>query len=62
MEELESSLEMYEQQRNQVKQALEADKNNEDLIKLNADLQQLIDLTTQNILEEKKKLLLAQSN
>ena len=60
MEELESSLEMYEQQLSQVKQALEADKNNADLIKLNDDLQQLITLTTQNILEEKKKALLAQ--
>ena len=60
MEELESSLEIYEQQLSQVKQALEADKNNQDLVKLNADLQQLIALTTQNILEEKKKLLLAQ--
>ena len=60
MEELESSLEMYELQLGQVKQALEADKNNADLIKLNDDLQQLITLTTQNILEEKKKALLAQ--
>ena len=60
MEELESSLEMYELQLGQVKQALEADKNNADLIKLNDDLQQLITLTTQNILEEKKKVLLAQ--
>ena len=60
MEELESSLEMYELQLGQVKQALEADKNNADLIKLNDDLQQLITLTTQNILEEKKKDLLAQ--
>jgi hypothetical protein len=60
MDDLESGLEMYEAQLAQVQQALRADKDNADLNQLNTDLRQLIALTKQNILEEKKKLLLAE--
>ena len=60
MEELEQSLETYELQLNQVQLALAADPDNEDLVQLNQDIQQLLALTTQSLLEEKKKQLLAQ--
>ena len=57
--ELEGSLEVYEQQLGQVRLALEADAQNEDLNKLVTDLSQLISLTSQNLLEEKRAKLLA---
>ncbi len=60
MDEVQASLELYETQRSQVEQALLADPDSEDLQKLRQDLDQLIALTTQNLLEEKKKALLSQ--
>ena len=60
MMELETSLELYEQQLSQVHQALDADSQNADLTQLVGDLSQLITLTSQNLLEEKKAKLLAQ--
>lgn len=58
MEELERSLEAYEAQLEQIKRALDADPGNTDLKQLKADLDQVILLTSQSLLEEKKKELL----
>ena len=60
MDAIQESLDLYAMQLSQVQAALGAEPANEDLVKLEADLQQLIELTTQNLLEEKKKALLAQ--
>lgn len=51
---------MYEQQLATVRLALGQDAQNEDLSKLVEDLSQLITLTSQNLLEEKKAKLLAE--
>ncbi len=58
MEELQSSLDAYEAQLSQVQQALQADPSNADLVQLKTDLDQIILLTSQSLLEEKKKQLL----
>jgi len=62
MDALEASLEMHALQLEQVKLALRSDPANEDLLQLKADLEQLISLTNENVLEEKKKELLNEVN
>lgn len=55
-----SSLSVYELQLSQVKLGLQADPDNQELLELRADLEQLIQLTQESLLEEKKKELLNQ--
>ena len=56
---LEASLEVYKTQLNTVEEALKTDPDNADLKTLSDDLGQLIELTTQSVVELKKKELLA---
>ncbi len=58
MEELQGSLDAYEVQLEQVRSALLADPGNSDLLQLLRDLEQVVLLTSQSLLEEKKRHLL----
>jgi len=60
MEALEENLQTYAAQLEQVKLALSCDAQNDDLKTLKTDLEQLITLTKEHLLEEKKKALLDQ--
>ena len=57
---LESSISDYTAQLSAISAAVEADPGNAQLTQLQAELQQLIDLTQQSLLEQKKAELLAQ--
>ena len=54
--ELEVSIATYQAQLEQIELALSADSTNEELIQLKNDLNQLITLTTESLLEHKKKV------
>ena len=60
MDEVQAGLDQYEIQLTQVTQALTADPTNEDLLQLKKDLDQLIVLTTESFLEQKRQALLQQ--
>ena len=60
MDELQASLDTYQGQLSQVLDALRADPSNADFLQLKQDLDQVIQITTQSLLEEKKKQLLEQ--
>ena len=60
MDELQASLDQYEVQLGQVVQALAAEPDNEDLLQLKQDLDQLIMLSTESLLEQKRQFLLQQ--
>ena len=60
MENLEESINMYKEQLQAINSTIEANGESEDLKDLKQNIEQLIELTSQSLLEEKKQKLLAE--